>query len=330
MIKLSYSKLSTLEACSFKYFVNYVLKIRGPGNWGSTRGSISHLVFNVLLQEKRKNYVKTILAAKNIEAVPSIFRYVKKHIDKTGLSEYDDKGNHNYNLINDMIVFGLSLDFYCEQEKGGTIQKGEEEFLYVSPKGYTINGFIDKLVEYEDKIKIFDYKSNATPYEGEEGTTQAMVYSLWAYRVKKMMSTVRFIFLRHEQAPYLDKEFSAEEIEGFEEYLINVTKYLEKFTFKEALSNMAADKGYPKSGFSGKLHCGYAKYPGHIKEKTGQPYFSCFCKFPFKYYGVYDKDGQYLYGSIEKPVLKPGECMLNQEYLGCYAYNQGNYPLGQK
>lgn len=328
MIKLSASKLQTLNSCSFLYYVNYFLKIRGPGNDGSNRGNVCHTVFQELLTDKRKSYVKKILSAKSIEVVPSVLRLVKKHMKNYQMEEFDNKGNHNYNLINEMIVTGLSLDFFCSKDikKGGVLQASEKEFLYESPHGYIINGFIDKLIEIDGRIKLYDYKSSQNKYEGDEGSIQGLMYSLWAYRVKKVMSCIRFIFLRFPDDPYVDKEFTKEELEGFEQYLADVTKKLEKFTFRDAISNMAADKGWPEKGegFCKKAMCGRSQYPGHLK-KDGNVMWSCFCKHPFKYYGVYDKDGQYLYGSIEKPILKEGECMLQEEYNGCYRFYPENY-----
>lgn len=325
MVKLSASKIETYNKCTMLYYLSYVLKIKNPANDGSRRGQCLHLVLEQLLIDRRREYVKVILKQRTIEAVPSVLRYVRKQMRKQGLTEFDNKGENNFALINQMIVLGLSLDFHCEHS-GGKLLDPETHFDYTSELGYNINGFIDKLVAIGDKIQILDYKSSSKVYAGEEGTTQAMVYSLWAYRVKRAMSAVRFIFLRFENNPYVDKQFSSEELEGYEQYLIKLTKYLDNFTWRKALAGLAADKGYPKDGtFSGIICCNpYAKYPGQLK-KNGELMWACWAKWKFNYFAVYDKDGKYLYGSLEQPVLNDGEFVLEQEWHGCPKFNSENY-----
>lgn len=331
MIRLSASKIECFQKCSWVYYVNYILKIRDGGNDGSKRGTCSHSVFEVLLKPKRRKYVEMILAAKDINIIPSLRRYIERQARKEGLiNEHDNKGNNNLDLINKMIVFGLSCDFFADSEK---IESPEFEFEYKHVENgkevYWVTGFIDRLIKLNDsgRYRVEDYKSSSQRYVGEEGATQSSIYALYLYRIKKAMSVVRFIFLRDELNPYLEKEYTEEELLGFEQYLIQLTKYLDKFTMEKAMSNFAADKGWPAkdAGFSGQLMCGYAKYLGHVKEKTGQPYYACAMKFARKYWGVYSAEGDYLYGSFEEPSLQSGQIKVELEYKGCPYWNPKNY-----
>jgi hypothetical protein len=323
---VSASRLNALKQCSWAYWVQYkYLKIKSGDNHGNLRGGIVHLVFEMLLKDKpkRKEYVDLILAAKTIAVVPSIHRYVMKFFKRHNVTEYDNKDQHNFTLTNSMILLGLSLDFYSA---GGKVLGSELEIEYEGAN-FKITGFIDQLIQIEDKLVIRDWKTSASRYEGDEANfnLQSLTYALWLYRVKKAMCLVRFIFLRFEQNPYLEKVYTEEELEGFEVYLNDVAKYLQKFNFQDAISNTAYDKGWlSDQGFQGRIVCGRTKARGELK-KNGKLAWCCPMKHPGTYFALYDKEGKYLRGFWERPDLKPGEFVLEQEYKGCYAFYPQNY-----
>ena len=120
---LSPSRMKTLEDCTWRYWCNYHLSLPQKQNDGALRGTICHLVFEVILAKKRDNHLK-LLIDKGLDGVPSVKRLVIKHLKKTGrLNE------ENYNLCNDMIVVGLNTDFWLE---GGEELEAEREFLIES------------------------------------------------------------------------------------------------------------------------------------------------------------------------------------------------------
>jgi len=86
---LSASRIKTLEGCSWLYWCNYHLKVHQESNSGAQRGTIVHLVLEVLLSPRRKKYVTKLKRAKTIQAIPSMERLVRKHITEQGLTEED-------------------------------------------------------------------------------------------------------------------------------------------------------------------------------------------------------------------------------------------------
>lgn len=136
-LRLSASRLNTHNNCSWIYYVQYILKLRSPSNSGSSRGTVAHTIFECLLNPKRKKIVEKILKGNTINSYPAVARLVQKNLKKEGLQEYDRKGEHNYNLTDEMIVTGLSLDFYCD---GWELEPPELEFNYQG-KGYQLIGF---------------------------------------------------------------------------------------------------------------------------------------------------------------------------------------------
>ena len=51
---LSASRIKTLETCSWSYWCNYHLKLPQKQNEGALRGTVCHLVFEMLVKKKHK------------------------------------------------------------------------------------------------------------------------------------------------------------------------------------------------------------------------------------------------------------------------------------
>ena len=120
---------------------------------------------------------------------------------------------------------------------------------------------------------------------------------------------------------------SDEELEGFEYHLTEIQNYLDTFTESTATSNFAADQPWATDGtFSGPLSCGYATYPGQLK-KDGSLMWHCNYKFPFDFFILKDKDGNFIDSvkSEDKHKLKPnkelGEYIEKSHYKGCPKFN---------
>ena len=106
---LSASKIKTYQDCSWVFWCKYHLKLPENSNDGARRGSVCHLIFELLLKPKWKKYYDQIIKEDNIWCVPSI----KKLVYKTGRSNKLTENDENYTLINDMILVGLKTDFFC-------------------------------------------------------------------------------------------------------------------------------------------------------------------------------------------------------------------------
>jgi hypothetical protein len=310
---LSASRIKTLENCSWLYWCNYHLKLPQESNSGAQRGTIVHLVLEVLLKPNRKKYVTKLKKSNTIESIPSIERLVRKHIRKEMLSEED------YEMCDEMILVGLNNEYFGKKGAKNIDPELEFNIENESPR-YNIRGFIDKFIEYKDKLEIHDYKSSKEKFKGDEldSNIQAMMYTLVAKKLKPDLNTlVKFIFLRFPKQPIQEVEFDEETLEGFEEYLEYVNGIVDNYNEQDAVSDFAAEKNMPKKGFSGPLLCGFAKEPGQLK-KNGDPMWHCPYKFGFEYYEILNDDGEVI-GTSKK---KPKQNHRKKFYEGCPKHAQ--------
>ena len=318
---LSASKIKTFESCSWKYWCNYHLKLPQENNDGARRGTVCHLIFELLVKPRHKKHFDLIMEAQTLDASPAVKRLVKKSLVKEeGYSE------ENYLLCEEMILVGLDNDFYGAK---GEVNSPEKEFLLESesPK-YKIRGFIDKPVEYNKKLKIVDYKSSKSKFNKNElkSNVQAMTYTLAAQTIWPKLKNVivEFLFLRFPKSPSQQIRFTKEQLSGFEYYLEHIYTIINNFTESDAKSNLASTKPMPKrdEGFCGPLNCGFAKYKGQLK-KDGTLMWHCPFKFDFEYYSLIDADGNLLKNSFNKEDLDESKGEIkHQSYGGCPAHTR--------
>ena len=134
---LSASRIKTLESCSWSYWCNYHLKVPQKSNDGAIRGTVCHLVFECLLNQRHKKHYDTILKESNTEASEPIVRLVKKNLKKRKALNKE-----NFELCMSMILVCLNQDFYGTGEELEPAAP-ELEFLLENKKPpYKIRGFI--------------------------------------------------------------------------------------------------------------------------------------------------------------------------------------------
>ncbi len=328
---LSASRIKTWESCSWKYWCNYELRLPKSKNDGNVRGTACHLILEVLLNPRHKKYIKKILKSHTIKIVPSIERLVKKSLRLAG-EEF--ASNENFEMCDDMILVGLSLDFLGG--KGAKIDNPEEEFLLDNKEPrYKMMGFIDKPVQYkkEGKIKIVDYKTNKEKFSENEidYNVQAFAYLLAAKQVwpKLTDATIEFQFLKFPDEPCIQIKYTDDQLAGFEYYLEDLFNKFNNFTEQLAKSNFASKQPFPKKnqGFIGPLNCGFAQYKGQLK-KDGSVMWHCDYKFPYDYYAVVDENGKTLYSSKNKNDLNPqkNQSIQKKHYSGCPAHAHKEAP----
>tara|TARA_R100000278_G_scaffold40454_1_gene35660 strand:+ start:939 stop:1964 length:1026 start_codon:yes stop_codon:yes gene_type:complete len=305
---LSASRIKTAESCSWLYWCKYKLNLPDKSNDGAKRGSICHLIFEVLGLPKRKKYFNKIIKTQDVFSVPSIKKLILKHAVREGVSDEE-----NVQLMKEMIFNGLTYDFFGKDLGKPTEDYSEKDFLIVENNGdikYKIRGFIDKLFLYKRKkfAIIRDFKTSKSVFKGKDYTDnlQDLMYSL---AVKKMFPEYstrvsEFLFLKFDLDENSNnsglvkmKPLDNDELHGFELQLSEIQRYLDNFTIKDAKSNYAAYKGFPNDGsFSGKLLCGFATKKGELKI-DGDPKWHCPMKFDFFYYKVFDEKGD-LHSSV--------------------------------
>ena len=320
---LSASRIKTLESCSWKYWCNYHQELPRSSNAGASRGTVCHLVLELLLSKRHKKYIKIIEKAKTIESVPSISKLVKKNLTKLGYYDLD-----NHIMCDEMILVALNCDFLGKDIKG-KVKEPEKEFLLESksPK-FKIRGFIDKPVEYDAGVKMVDYKTSKqkfTEYECEYNV-QALAYLLAAKQIwpKLKQASIQFHFLKFPKQPIIEIKATEDQLEGFKYYLEHIYKIINNFTEETAHSNFASNQSFPKKeeGFKGPLNCGFAKTPDQLK-KDGTPMWYCEYKFAYDYYVLLNENGKALKSTKEEEELKGLEGTVEKRhYEGCPAHHQ--------
>ena len=129
---LSASRLKTLETCSWSYWCNYILKLPQKQNEGAQRGTVCHLVFEMLVKKKHKKHYEKIIKANTIDGSPAIVRLVMKHLRQMEKSsDLPMTNEENTELVWDMIMVGLKYDFFGW---GGKVDNPEFEFLLESKR----------------------------------------------------------------------------------------------------------------------------------------------------------------------------------------------------
>jgi ATP-dependent helicase/DNAse subunit B len=307
---LSASRIKTLETCSWSYYCNYELKLPQRQNEGALRGTIAHLVFELILKDRHKHHKKLILDSNALEGSASINTLVLKHLKRDqNLHDLPMASEENYELMNKMIIVGLRSDFFGE---GGKVVDPEKEFLIdsKSPK-YRIRGFMDKPIMYEKEkqIKIVDYKSSKYKFRGEELTAniQAMAYSLAAKKLwPKYKPFIEFLFLRFPKSAQQQCKYTNEQLNGFEYFLEKCYEQINSFTEEDAKSNYAKD--------------GKSSWMCKAGKTWRCPYLDS-----FTYYQILDKKGNVVDRSLKKVHLRElesGEKLKELHYAGCPAHKE--------
>ena len=299
-VKLSASKIKTAEGCSWLYYTKYVLKLPDISNSGASRGTICHLIFELLLTDRHKKYFEDLCSGKaGIIKNPAIHRLILKNAKKL---KVDDE--ENLDLIYMMIQTGLQSDFFCN---GSLLVEAESEFK-LEEEDYIINGFIDKLAKFNDTdYKIYDYKSSKAKFSKEEidFNLQNLMYSLAVFKTKGHIPDVSFIFLKFKKQPIQEAPKPTEEqLEGFKAYLAYIAGYLSKFDEKNSVENLAANS--PKK----KWMCG----------SDVQGKWICPSRLAATYYIGTDINDKFIKSSIKRESLldDPKVALIEKtEYKGC-------------
>jgi hypothetical protein len=269
------------------------------------RGTLCHLIFELLLKPRHQHHYKKILKYSGLDGSPSIKRLVIKHLTKYGIIDDDE----SYKLCDKMIVVGLQYDFFGSE--GSKIIGIEEKFfLEKEEPTYSAMGYIDKITKKNKSIKIVDYKSSKYKFKGEELTSniQAMMYTLAAHEkwpdVKDII--VEFLFLRFPRSASQEIRVSKEQLAGFEHYLEHVYKIINNFSEEDSKSNFAAHK----DGVQWMCKAG----------KTWRcPYLD-----PFEYYALVNESGEVTKTAFEESDLTPkkNHKIKKIKYSGCPAHSQ--------
>jgi len=331
-VRLSASRIDTFLMCSWLYFCKYILKIPDTSNDGARRGSVTHIILEVLLNPRHKHHYDKIIKDRTCKGNEAVWRLICWQARKEEL-----EGEENLDLVDDFIMIGLSRDFFGDKFTKEILPEKMYEFRGKgNGKDYFIVAKIDKIFVKEHGegtfIEIVDYKTSSKKFEGKKinFNIQEFVYTLAAKKMypKAKGHELSFLFLKFPKDPVVSStSISDIELDGFEYYLTDLQSLVDDFSEDSASNNFAASKGFPKpdEGFCGLLKCGRAKKLGQLK-KDGSLMYHCEAKFPFTYY-VAEKKGKPIRSAFLKANLtvKKGEKIVKKEYKGCKYFNMRNY-----
>lgn len=155
---LSASKLETYNQCPYKYFHQYLLKIDIMDDYRLKSHEIGTIVHYIL--EKNTHYFSNNKAKS--------FEYLKDDINKA-MTDYLQKNDQlKYHLPqNQFFIQMIKDDLYNtiivlskQMEKGLFSLRTCEEKVYDQLDDIKLKGFIDRIDQYQDYIKVIDYKSS--------------------------------------------------------------------------------------------------------------------------------------------------------------------------
>lgn len=161
-VRLSASRISTAEKCSWVYWCKYKNKIPDSSNTGASRGSVCHNIFEYLGKERHNHHYHSILKAQSIKGSKAVSKLVELQA-----SNQDPPVNslEDLDLIDQFIVNGLNYDFYGADIESPFEAISEKTFdidVHDGDKKYYIYGFIDKLFLYDKgkRAVIRDFKTS--------------------------------------------------------------------------------------------------------------------------------------------------------------------------
>ena len=342
---LSASRIKRLEVCSWDYWAGYHLKLPDKTNSGAVMGSCCHNLFEFLAEARHKKHYDNLVKNQNVKSCPSVDRYISSFLIKNGfppkdktVSAHGEEITHEA-LVESMLLEGLNYDFFCNKYGKPTKSFSEIDFdidVKESDINYRVRGFIDKLFLFENKSLaiIRDFKSSKRMFEGKEvdDNIQHQIYELVITKLFPEYANIEteFFFMQYGKDGVLkvDKLEKQERL-GLEYHLTHIQSIVDNFNEELALSNMAANKGWPSSyeGFSGLVKCGRAEDPKE-KKKDGSIKWSCPQKWAKHYYVLLDESEKIIASSdFKKEISKPnkGQKIEKRFYSGCPAFRHLPY-----
>lgn len=143
-LNLSYTKLNAYYECPFKYYCSYILKLDDyQQTFDAYAGSLCHYILQNMFKDDfdfdtiKNDFIQNnqydlteenkVFLNKMLEELKNVIKYINEHLKIT-----------NYKTI--------------ECEKNIEIEKDKIKFI----------GIVDKIMSYEDKVVIIDYKTGET------------------------------------------------------------------------------------------------------------------------------------------------------------------------
>ncbi len=295
-MKVSPSRLKALDLCSYKFYLNEVLKLPETTHPKALVGTLVHAIFEGYLAKKRSKDLELIVTV-GWKGPKLTHGRVRRWCQL--FSEH-----HNIPINADEVIDMLDVAFLSIKPYYSPTWIYYTEKRYEIDFGdFIISGVIDLLIETPEGPVILDLKSQAIRFDKDElkNSYQSISYQLYVWREYKRAAKVVYVLLRHPPTSRTPLKHIQETpkppesaYKGFEMYLKAMYKYMNGFSLEDAHSNFCEKKWF----------CEYV----------------CQFKKPFKYNSILNiKDNSvvasYLPGNTPEPTDE--QYVEGREFRGC-------------
>ena len=191
----SISRLDTINRCLYEAYLTYVLKRKGSPNIYGCLGSRIHSI------------LEGITNGTNTEAdlLPAMYEEFND-MDMLGI-EFPKSRDGKDTIRNNWIANMKNFCMEYRAPKGNL--KAEELFIYKTPKGRYLQGYIDlQKINSDGSISIYDYKTSSM-YKGndiKEHGRQLVTYALAKEQEGFAVKSASWIFLKYVTARFVGKK----------------------------------------------------------------------------------------------------------------------------
>ena len=193
----SFSMLDTTQNCPYEAYLTYV-KNRRSEQLENIYGRIGGITHNCL---------EDIMNGRATEAdlYPTIHKGLEE-LEMCGITF--PQGSNDPNSIRDGWI--ANMDHFAKTYKApkGKFET-EQFFLYKTPKGKYLQGYIDLLkIRSDGAVEIYDYKTS-TAYSGQDKhkhAKQLLLYALGKEQEGFPVKTIAWIFLKYCEAHYIGRK----------------------------------------------------------------------------------------------------------------------------
>lgn len=251
-VRISASRLKTLNQCSLKFWYEEFLRIPSKTHHKTHQGSAIHKVFELLMAPKRLPLFRALVLAPTTAPIPvSVSRFFRSYDACHGMAPYEMA-----DMLAMLRVAFIGIRPYFVDSAGAYSPPprvlNEHRFQFELEEA-TISGFIDLLLVWPDRAVVIDLKSQGKKFSAKElaDNVQSVIYQLATHRETGFVPTVDFILLRHGPTPrtpllYLQRvdPLSVGALGGLSQYLVDMYRVVNDFTFEDAVSSPLLDEGF--------------------------------------------------------------------------------------
>ena len=189
----SISRLDAINRCLYEAYRTYVLEERGDKNVYTILGSRIHECLEDIVNKKATE--KELLPAMRLEL---------ETLDLLNLEFPKDIQGGN-SIQSNWIA---NMTHFCSTYKSPRKRhlKAEELVTYTTPKGYSLQGYVDLIwLGKDNNIKIYDYKTSSlySKKELQEHGRQLVFYGLALEAQGYKIKSINWIFTKYVNVSYL-------------------------------------------------------------------------------------------------------------------------------